>query len=140
MAPEPRFEAQPNVGNHFAWLRTQMAMQRTLMAAVRTSVSLIGFGFTVAQFFQKVMRGAPGVGRLGPEAPRNLGMVLIAAGVLSLALFLWQHHVASRYLRGPDFAALTPPGDKSMRSSSSVTAYVVIFVGLAAFGMVFMRL
>ncbi|MBO9710592.1 MAG: DUF202 domain-containing protein [Caulobacter sp.] len=139
MVPEPQFEAQPNVGNHFAWLRTQMAMQRTLMAAVRTSVSLIGFGFTVAQFFQKVLRSTP-EHHLSPEAPRNLGLALIAAGVASLVLFVWQAHAATRYMHGPNFAALTPPGDKSMRSASYITAYVVIFVGVAAFLIVLMRL
>lgn len=55
MASEgPRFDVQPTVGNHFAWMRTMLGLQRTLMAAVRTAVSLIGFGFTVAQFFEKM--------------------------------------------------------------------------------------
>ena len=30
-----------------AWLRTRMALDRTLMAWNRTSLSLIGFGFTI---------------------------------------------------------------------------------------------
>ncbi|HEX5264073.1 MAG TPA: DUF202 domain-containing protein, partial [Phenylobacterium sp.] len=83
-----RFEAQPNVGNHFAWIRTQLGLQRTLMAAVRTGVSLIGFGFTVAQFFQRLQGSAEATARhLGPDAPRNLGLVLIAAGVICVASF-----------------------------------------------------
>jgi putative membrane protein len=48
--PTIPFDVQPSVNNHFAWLRTVMGLERTLMAAVRTSMSLIGFGFTVAQF------------------------------------------------------------------------------------------
>lgn len=119
MAPsEPRFDVQPSASNHFAWLRTQMGLQRTLMAAIRTAISLIGFGFTVAQFFQRLLNGASaGAGRLGPQAPRNLGLTLIAAGVVSLAVFTWQYRAAVAYLRGPEFQAIGAPGDKSMRTS-----------------------
>src|SRR5215831_1389104 len=95
-APAPRFEAQPNVANHFAWLRTLMGLQRTLMAAVRTAVSLIGFGFTVAQFFQRIRSNLPDeVRNVRPEIPRNLGLVLITAGIVSLAVFTWQYRNAT---------------------------------------------
>ncbi len=138
---QPRFESEPNVGNHFAWLRTQMGLQRTMMAAVRTAVSLIGFGFTVAQFFQKLLSNAePGMRRLGPDAPRNLGLTLIAAGVLSLAAFTWQYHVANAYLHGEDFSAIAAAKEKSMRSSVYFIAFVVMGIGVAAFASVFIRL
>jgi putative membrane protein len=137
----PRFDVQPSVGNHFAWMRTQMALQRTLMAAVRTSVSLIGFGFTVAQFFQKMLGSAPpGVTRLGPEAPRNLGMTLIAAGVISLAVFTWQYHSAVGYMRGGDYKVIAAEGDKSMRTSVYLVAFTVMGIGVAAFALVFARI
>ena len=140
-APEPRFEAEPNVGNHFAWLRTQMAMQRTMMAAVRTAVSLIGFGFTVAQFFQKLLGQAPpGMARLGPDAPRNLGLTLIAAGVISLAVFTWQYHLANDYMQSEAFRAIAATREKSMRSSVYLIAFVVMGIGAAAFVSVFARL
>jgi putative membrane protein len=135
-----RFDVSPSVSNHFAWLRTQMASQRTLMAAVRTAVSLIGFGFTVAQFFQRLPAAAPGGSHLGPEAPRNLGLVLIAAGVVSLAAFTWQYHVGTQYLRSGELKTLAPPGEKSMRSSAYLTSVTVILIGVAAFGVVFVRL
>ena len=62
---QPSFDVQPSIGNHFAWIRTVLALQRTLMAAVRTSVSLIGFGFTVAQFFEKFRSKVPAEMRVG---------------------------------------------------------------------------
>jgi uncharacterized membrane protein YidH (DUF202 family) len=37
-----------------------MAHQRMPLASVRTAVSLIGCGFTVAQFFQKLAGGGAG--------------------------------------------------------------------------------
>jgi putative membrane protein len=138
---EPRFDVQPTASNHFAWMRTQMALQRTMMAAVRTAVSLIGFGFTVAQFFQKLLSSAPeGVRHLGPQAPRDLGLTLIAAGVVSLTMFTWQYHAANAYFHRGDFKAIASVGDKSMRSSVYLIAFVVIGIGVAAFGSVLVRL
>ena len=50
LAPN-RYDVETYVGNHFAWLRTRLAVERTLMAWVRTAMTLIGFGFTIVQFF-----------------------------------------------------------------------------------------
>ena len=136
--PETRFDVQPSVANHFAWLRTQLGLQRTLLAGVRTAVSLIGFGFTVAQFFQKLQIKGPAA-HLSEEAPRNLGLVLIAAGVGSLAFFTVQYHGATRYLAAPPFDAISGIKGRSIHTSSYLVAFVVMLVGLAAFGSVFMR-
>lgn len=134
-----RFDVQPTVGNHYSWIRTQMGLQRTLMAAVRTSVSLIGFGFTVAQFFQRLLTETEGAGRLGPQVPRDFGLVLIAAGVLSLAVFTWQYHSMSAYLRGAPFTAIAGVTRRPMHSSSYITAFAVMLIGVAAFLSVFAR-
>ena len=53
-ASDSRFEVKPTAGNHFAWLRTRMSIDRTLMAWVRTATALIGFGFTIVQFFERL--------------------------------------------------------------------------------------
>src|SRR5579871_2130087 len=99
-ATSPQFDVQPTAGNHFAWVNTQLALQRTLMAAVRTATALIGFGFTVAQFFEKMQQGVPEELRfMRPQAPRNFGLALIAAGVASLAVFTWQYHIAADSMR-----------------------------------------
>lgn len=135
-----RFEAQPSANNHFAWIRTQLGLQRTLLAAVRTSVSLIGFGFTVAQFFQKLVENAPnGLRELGPAVPRNLGLTLIAAGVVSLAIFTFQYHLASTYIRSGDFAAIAGTGRKPLHTSTYLVSFVVLLIGLAAFTSVLFR-
>lgn len=139
-APETRFDAQPSASNHFAWMRTQMGLQRTLLAAVRTAVSLIGFGFTVAQFFQKLIGHLPDeMRRLGPEAPRNLGLTLIAAGVLSLAVFTYQYQQMTKYLRSGDFAPIAGVGPRSLHSPSYLVAFVVMGIGAAAFASVLLR-
>jgi putative membrane protein len=137
--PAGRFDVQPTASNHFAWIRTQLGLQRTLMAGVRTSVSLIGFGFTVAKFFEGLQETAPGAGRLGPEAPRDVGLILIAAGVISLAIFLWQFNRAAAYLRKGEYAALAVASKRPLHASSYFVSFVVILVGLVAFGMVLFR-
>lgn len=63
--------------------RTRMAADRTLMAWLRTSLSMIGFGFTIYKFME-VMREQSKVLALRPNAPRNLAVVLIGVGTFAL--------------------------------------------------------
>jgi|SRR4029079_4613323 putative membrane protein len=132
-----RFEVKSNIGDHFSWMRTQMSMQRTLMSATRTAVSLIGFGFTVAQFFERLRDKLPEALQMRPQAPRNLGLLLIAAGVISLALFTWQFRTGSRYMRCGDFepVAVTRP----MHEATYITSFAVMLIGIAAFVSVLLR-
>jgi putative membrane protein len=43
-----RFEVRVTSDSHFAWLRTRLSVERTMMSWLRTAVSLIGFGFALA--------------------------------------------------------------------------------------------
>jgi putative membrane protein len=136
MSESEHFDVAPSVSNHFAWMRTQLGLQRTLMAAVRTAVSLIGFGFTVAQFFQR-MQGNQMVG--SAELPRNLGLVLIAAGVLSLAAFTWQYRESNLYMSSDEFKAIAGRAKRPMHGSTYLVAFAVMFIGVAAFASVFLH-
>ena len=64
-----RFEVRVTSDSHFGWIRTRMALERTPMAWVRTSVGLIGFGFTIVQFFQRFREMA---GVAAPARPERL--------------------------------------------------------------------
>ena len=48
-----RFEVKMDAATHFAWPRTRMSIERTFMSWVRTATALIGFGFTIVQFFDR---------------------------------------------------------------------------------------
>lgn len=140
-SPHVAFDVQPSVSNHFSWVNTVLSLQRTLMSAARTAVSLIGFGFTVAQFFEKMVDKVPDELRvLRPESPRNLGLALIGAGVISLAVFTWQYNVAIRSLRAGVFAPLAGDAGRVLLSPVYIVAGAVLLIGVAAFVTIFLRL
>jgi putative membrane protein len=140
MAATPELNAEPSVTNHFAWIRTYMAIQRTQLAAIRTATTLIAFGFTVAQFFQKLLKDVPeGLRVANPAMPRNVGLVLIAAGVFSLGVFTLHFRASLNYMRSAPFAQIAVPMEKSMRKPAYWISYVVMAIGVLAFGSVFLR-
>ena len=135
MTSDTALPVEPDLGSRLAWLRTIIALQRTLLASVRTAVSLIGFGFTVAQFFDKLRGGIEGAGHWGVNVPRDMGLLLIAAGVLSLAFSTWQYSQALDHLTKGQFAAFAGDGSdgKSLHKSSYLVAFAVLLIGMVAF-------
>jgi len=74
--------------------RTFLSFERTLMAWLRTALSMIGFGFTLAKFFQYLaeQRGGAVVGRFGSTwASDTVGLTMIAIGTVSLVVAVIQH-------------------------------------------------
>ena len=55
------------------------SVERTLMSWIRTAVSLIGFGFAIVQFFDRMQQMSEVNPRAYPDAPRYLGLSLIFA-------------------------------------------------------------
>ena len=80
--------------------RTRMAAERNLMAWVRTSLSMIAFGFTLYKFLQ-AMQAQSTVPVLRPQAPRNVGLTLVGIGTFAVAVACVQHWKYVRKLR-PD--------------------------------------
>ncbi|MGA7237130.1 MAG: DUF202 domain-containing protein [Bryobacteraceae bacterium] len=73
--------------------RSFLAAERTLMAWIRTSISMIGFGFTVAKLFQSLasadvlIRGP--AGRVWTA--EGVGMLLISLGTFALVAAVFDH-------------------------------------------------
>lgn len=135
-----RFEVKVTADSHFSWLRTRLSVERTLMSWVRTSVSLIGFGFTIVQFFERLasMDGVEIARR--PQAPRVLGLALIGAGVLGLIVTLWQYRWLLKYLFSGDFAGIAGAAERRMQTPLIAIAALLLVIGLFAFFAVFLRL
>jgi putative membrane protein len=60
-----------------------MSADRTLMSVIRTSLSLIGFGFTIFQVFQKLYEAQV---LKSSNAPRRFGEALVVLGITMLVL------------------------------------------------------
>ena len=48
------FVVKPTSDSHFAWIRTRLSADSTLMGWMRLATTLIGFGFTIVQFFDRL--------------------------------------------------------------------------------------
>ena len=72
-----------------AIVRTRFSSERSLMASMRTSVSLFTFGFSITKFFNYLENQQEGT--QFSEGPYLLGLVLICLGILSLVPAVIQH-------------------------------------------------
>ena len=112
-----------NVSTNLAIDRTRLAHDRTLMAWVRTATSLISFGFTIYKFFQYVQekQAAPHEGFFGP---RQYGTLMIAIGIIALALATVQHR--------RDMIALRKHHPEVPYSLATVLAGLISLLGIVA--------
>ena len=135
-----RFEVRATAGDHFALIRTRLALERTIMSWLRTAVALIGFGFAIVQYINHLeqIRGARPA--YLPTAPEYLGLALISCGVLALVISLWQYFWAVRYLWGGSFAPIAGMTKEGMQSPVIAVALLLIGIGLFAFFAVLFRL
>ena len=137
---ESRFTVKVAAETHFAWLRTRLAVERTILAWIRTAVSLIAFGFTIVQFFERV-QDMPGASPATfPNAPRYLGLALILAGIGSLIVSMWEYRWTINYLWSGEFAQIAGMTKEGRKSPVIAVAVILLLVGIFAFFSVFLRL
>ena len=125
--------------SHFAWIRTRLSLERTMMSSVRTAVALIGFGFTIVQFFERLHSTEGVAPALQPQAPRYLGLTLIAAGVLVLLVSIWQYRKVVHYLLSKEFEPIAGIQEVVRHTPLYAITIAMIFIGLFAFGAVFLH-
>jgi len=126
-----RYQVTPSSKSHYSWLRTRMSAERTLMSSLRTALAMIGFGFTIAKFLDKLASAGGAKEALFPAAPKVLGLGLIAAGMLSLLIATIQYRHLLDYLWSDTFRAIAP---ERRRLSS---AYSMTLIALSAGVLVF---
>ena len=135
-----RFEVRATAADHFAWVRTRLALERTMMAWQRTAVALIGFGFAIVQYFNHLQEIPGARPAYLPTAAQYLGLALISCGVLALVISLWQYWSSVRYLWGGSFAVLAGITKEGLQSPVIAIAILLILIGLFAFFAVLLRL
>ncbi len=105
--------------------RTRLAAERTLMGWIRTSFSMMTFGFTIYKIMQEV--GQLGAASNAPVAEsRHLGLALCALGTAALTIACVQHWKYTKRLRHGE-------GEGSWDLSLAV-ACAVVCLGLLILG------
>jgi putative membrane protein len=135
-----RFEVRASASDHFAWLRTRLALERTIMAWLRTAVALIGFGFAIVQYLDRLEQTPGAHAAYLPHAPRYLGLALIACGILALVISIWQYWWGIRYLWGEPYTPIAGVTKEGKQTPVVAVAIVLIGIGLFAFFAVLLRL
>lgn len=135
-----RFEVRVTADSHFAWLRTRLAVERTLMAYMRTAVSLIGFGFAIVQFFER-FHDMPGAAPARfPDAAWYLGLTMIFCGVMAMVISVWEFGWTIRYLWGGSFAKLAGMTAEGRQTPLYAVAIAIVCIGAFALVAVLLRL
>src|SRR6516164_5196731 len=92
-----RFEVRATAESHFSWIRTRLSVERTMMSWQRTAVALIGFGFGIVEYFNRLQQIPGARAAYFRMAPEILGLALILCGVLALVISLWQYLWTVKY-------------------------------------------
>ena len=135
-----RFEVRVTADSHFAWIRTRLSVERTMMSWQRTAVALIGFGFAIVQYFNHLQEIPGARPAYLPTAPEYLGLALISCGILALVISLWQYWWTVRYLWGGSFTPIAGMTKEGMQSPVIAVAILLTGIGLFAFCAVLFRL
>jgi putative membrane protein len=128
-----RFDVRVTADSHFAWVRTRLAVERTMMAYLRTSVSLIGFGFGIVQFVNNVRQISGGDTVRYPNAHWYLGLALIFCGILAAVFSTWEYRRMLRYLWSGSYAAIAGLTAEQELKPLYGISFVLILTGIFAF-------
>jgi putative membrane protein len=135
-----RFEVRVTADSHFAWVRTRLSLERTMMSWQRTAVALIGFGFAIVQYINHLQQIQGARPAYLPSAPEFFGLALILCGIVALVISIWQYRWGLRYLWGDPFTPIAGVTTEGMQTPVMAVAILLIGVGLFAFFAVLFRL
>ena len=114
----------PKLANELARERNREAAERTLMAWIRTALSLIGFGFGIGKL-DAYLQGAGLHTRFDlPHSTLIFGASFIVVGVLGLLAAIVQHARILKRLSQPNFAY------NAMRPIAMTVAAVLMLIGV----------
>jgi putative membrane protein len=116
----------PNPGTELAKERNRAAEERTLMAWIRTSLSLIGFGFGIDRIVAAIQQSLGDA--VNPvQLTRILGLSFVALGTFAMLYAALDHREQLKRIQRNDLIYL------HRHSPSLVVAYVLAVLGTVAF-------
>ena len=116
----------PNPGTELAKERNRAAEERTLMAWIRTSLSLIGFGFGIDRIVAAIYQSLGST--INPlRLTRILGLSFVALGTFAMLYAAIDHRHQLQRIQRNDLVYL------HRHSPSLVVAYVLAVLGTVAF-------
>jgi len=116
----------PNPGTELAKERNRAAEERTLMAWIRTSLALIGFGFGIDRIVAAIERSLGGA--VNPiRLTSILGLSFVALGTFAMLYAAIDHRHQLRRIQRNDLVYV------SRSSPSLVVAYILTLLGCGAF-------
>jgi putative membrane protein len=115
-----------NPATELAKERNRAAQERTLMAWIRTALSLIGFGFGIDRIVSAIHQSLGDA--VNPvRLSRILGLSFVALGTLAMLVAAIDHNRQLKRIQRNDLLYI------SRRSPSLVVAYVLTGLGAIAF-------
>ncbi len=117
----------PNLTNELAKERNRAAAERTLMAWIRTCLSLISFGFGIDKVIGAINRSRFGESAHAPLSVRLVAIGFILLGILAMVAATFQHQRILRSIKRDDFVYLGFP------SIATATAVCLTLIGVLAF-------
>jgi putative membrane protein len=123
---KPSEQPPYNLSNELAKERTRAAADRTLMAWIRTSLSLIGFGFGIPTIVKTIEATSPGL-QLNPQNVASIiGLSFIAIGIFAMAAALRDHRQILKRIQGDHYTYV------STKTAEKV-GFALLLVGLIIF-------
>jgi len=125
------FEASNGMGitDELAKERNRAAAERTLMAWIRTCLSLISFGFGLDKIIAAIRSNASSEPVHAQLSVRLVAMSFVLTGILAMVAATLQHRRVIRRLRRQDYTYLEEP------SIAQATALLLTLIGLVTLGL-----
>ena len=120
-----------NITNELAKERNRAAAERTLMAWIRTCLSLISFGFGLDKIIAAIDSGRGGDASV-PSSVRAVAVAFVLTGLLAMLASIRQHRRVLRRLRLEEYTYREEP------SIALATAAALALIGLLALFLLFL--
>ena len=134
--PADENEVKTNLANELAKERNRADYDRTLMAWIRTAISLIAFGFAIAKSYEYIqMDEMEKTGRFIDQihAPLWFGMSFVVLGMVSILGGVIQYVQVVRQIQSGRFIYGEP------RPLAKIVALILLLIGVFALITIFQR-